>query len=115
MLVSLVAETALARASQPVIDEVAIRALPREAQETLELIKRGGPFPYSKDGMVFGNFERRLPIRPRGYYREYTVRKPGARDRGPRRIVAGTAADPNAQKEYYYTADHYRSFKRIAE
>lgn len=81
--------------------------LPPEARETLALIRAGGPFPYARDGAVFGNREARLPKQPRGYYREYTVRTPGARDRGARRIVAGRAG------EYYYTADHYRSFRRI--
>jgi ribonuclease T1 len=83
--------------------------LPKEARATLALIKKGGPFPYQRDGMVFGNFERRLPRRERGYYREYTVPMPGARDRGARRIVAG------AKGEFFYTADHYKTFRRIRE
>ena len=83
--------------------------LPPEARETLELIKQGGPFPYKRDGIVFNNFEKLLPPHPRGYYREYTVKTPGRKDRGPRRIVAGQAA------EYYYTEDHYKSFRRIRE
>ena len=81
--------------------------LPPEAQETLSRIEAGGPFPYRQDGRVFGNRERLLPQRERGYYREYTVKTPGARDRGARRIVAGRNG------EYYYTEDHYRSFRRI--
>ncbi len=117
LLVPLVMGIAHARAPQPAVDEVSIHALPREAQGTLALIKRGGPFPYSKDGTIFGNYERHLPVRPRGYYREYTVRTPGSRDRGARRIVAGAGpvADVRTSNEYYYTADHYRSFKRIVE
>lgn len=117
LLVSLAMGLAHARAPQPTADEVSAHTLPREAQETLALIKRGGPFPYARDGTVFGNYERRLPVRPRGYYREYTVPTPGARDRGARRIVAGagTVADVRSANEYYYTADHYRSFKRIVE
>lgn len=83
--------------------------LPREARDTLVLIKQGGPFPYRRDGVVFGNRERRLPSRPNGYYREYTVPTPGARDRGARRIIAGTRG------EYYYTDDHYNTFRRIRE
>ena len=83
--------------------------LPPEAHQTLALIKRGGPFPYARDGSVFGNREGRLPQQQRGYYREYTVRTPGARDRGARRIVSG------GDGEYWYTADHYRSFRRIRE
>lgn len=82
--------------------------LPREAQETLALIKKGGPFPYSKDGSIFGNREKVLPGKPRGYYKEYTVKTPGARNRAARRIVAGGG-------EFYYTEDHYASFKRIQE
>jgi ribonuclease T1 len=92
----------------PALPEIPVAQLPAEARETLALVQRGGPFPYKKDGSTFGNFEKRLPIRARGYYREYTVPTPGARDRGARRIVAGGG-------EYYYTDDHYRSFRRIRE
>ena len=81
--------------------------LPPEAHATLVLIDRGGPFPYRQDGGVFQNRERLLPQRPSGHYREYTVDTPGARDRGARRIVTG--GDPPT--EWYYTADHYRSFR----
>jgi ribonuclease T1 len=90
-------------------NEVALKQLPAEARQTLAQIKAGGPFPYTKDGSVFGNREGLLPQRTRGYYREYTVKTPGAKDRGARRIVAGMPG------EYYYTDDHYRSFKRIIE
>jgi len=89
--------------------EIAYAALPREAQQTLQTIKRGGPFAFERDGVVFGNYERLLPQRSRGYYHEYTVPTPGARTRGARRIIAGAGA------EYYYSDDHYRSFKRIRE
>ena len=89
--------------------DVAVRELPDEAKKTLALIKAGGPFPYTKDGAVFGNREGQLPKRNRGYYREYTVRTPGAKDRGARRIVAGVPG------EYYYTDDHYQTFRRIIE
>ena len=88
---------------------VAVSELPLEARRTLELIKLGGPFPYKNDGTTFGNRERRLPQREHGYYREYTVPTPGARDRGARRIVAGRNA------EYYYTDNHYDTFRRIRE
>ena len=88
---------------------IAIGDLPREARRTLELVRKGGPFPYERDGVVFGNFERALPERGRGYYREYTVPTPGLTHRGARRIVAGRNG------ELYYTDDHYRSFKRIRE
>jgi ribonuclease T1 len=89
--------------------EVAVEKLPAEARTALELIKAGGPFPYRQDGRVFSNREKLLPLRNRGYYREYTVSTPGARHRGARRIVAGRGG------EYYYTDDHYRSFRRIIE
>jgi ribonuclease T1 len=99
----------LALAASAWAGEIDPQSLPPEARETLALIKAGGPFPYARDGTVFRNREGLLPARPRGYYREYTVRTPGARDRGARRIVAGKGG------EYYYTHDHYRSFKRIRE
>ena len=83
--------------------------LPAEALDTLALIERGGPFPHRQDGATFQNRERLLPSHPRGYYREYTVRTPGARDRGARRIVSG--GRPPA--EFFYTDDHYRSFRRF--
>ena len=89
------------------LQEIALAELPREARETLALIKKGGPLPYERDGAVFGNFEKRLPVKARGYYREYTVPTPGLKHRGARRIVAGR------EGEYYYTDDHYRSFRRI--
>ncbi|MGP3770950.1 ribonuclease domain-containing protein [Streptomyces sp. SDT5-1] len=86
---------------------VAVGELPEEARDTLELIDDGGPFPYEKDGSVFGNFEGELPKQPRGHYHEYTVRTPGEDDRGARRIVTGTDG------ETYYTDDHYESFKAV--
>ena len=98
--------SALAREAMP---QVAFGNLPLEARQTLKLIKQGGPFPYNKDGSVFGNYEKALSPRPRGYYREYTVPTPGARNRGAQRIIAGRDG------EYFYTADHYRSFRRIRE
>jgi ribonuclease T1 len=86
---------------------VAAAELPAQARETIALIRKGGPFPYERDGIVFGNFEKLLPLKERGYYREYTVRTPGAKGRGARRIVAGRGG------ELYYTDDHYQSFKRV--
>lgn len=83
--------------------------LPREAVATVQRIERGGPFPYRQDGGVFQNRERRLPSQPGGWYREYTVDTPGSRDRGARRIIA--AGDPPVA--YFYTDDHYRSFRRF--
>lgn len=92
---------------------VALSALPAEARGTHALIRAGGPFPYSKDGTVFGNRERLLPGRQRGDYREYTVPTPQSRDRGARRIVcAGTV--PSVPEACYYTDDHYASFRLIA-
>jgi ribonuclease T1 len=107
---------AIARGPAPV-GEIALAALPREAHATLELVKAGGPFHYAQDGSVFGNREKMLPPRERGYYREYTVRTPGARDRGARRIVAGAGASGGVRTsgEYYYSDDHYNSFRRIRE
>ena len=83
--------------------------LPSEAHDTLALIARGGPFPHRQDGEVFGNYEHLLPAEPRGYYHEYTVETPGAHDRGARRIITGG----NPPAVYYYTDDHYRSFREF--
>ena len=91
---------------------VALAALPPEGQTTYRLIHQGGPFPYEKDGSVFGNRERQLPRQARGYYREYTVKTPGAKNRGARRIVCGGEV-PVRPEACYYTADHYASFRVI--
>ena len=88
---------------------IALAELPPQARATLQLIKQGGPFPYARDGVVFGNYERRLPQQPRGFYHEYTVPTPGARNRGARRIICGPLP------ECYYSGDHYQSFSRIRE
>lgn len=93
----------------PAIAVVAIAELPPEARAVVRSIRKGGPFRYERDGVVFGNFEQLLPRRDRGYYREYTVRTPGVKHRGARRIVAGRGG------ELYYSEDHYRSFKRVVE
>jgi ribonuclease T1 len=111
------ASTATARESVP-FKSVALAELPAEARQTLQLIKQGGPFPHApKDGSIFGNFEKRPPLQARAYYQEYTVPTPGRRDRGARRIVAGAGSggDVATSGEYYYTGDHYRSFRRIRE
>ena len=100
------------------LDSLPVRELPPEGRQTLALIKQGGPFPHArKDGSTFGNFEKRLPMKARGYYREYTVPTPGARNRGARRIVAGqgSCGDVRCSGEYYYTGDHYKTFRRIEE
>lgn len=112
------AGTGWARTAEPEPDArsrlapVALATLPAQAQNTYNLILAGGPFPYSKDGVVFGNRERVLPPHPRGYYREYTVKTPGSRDRGARRIVCG-GKPPTQPDNCFYTDDHYASFKRI--
>lgn len=92
---------------------IALADLPKQGRETYALILAGGPFPYEKDGTVFGNRERILPAQKRGFYREYTVKTPYARTRGAKRIVCG--GSQTAKPEVcYYTEDHYASFKRIA-
>jgi ribonuclease T1 len=101
---------AAARTAAP-LEVVAVAALPPEARATLEHIHRGGPFPYSRDGVVFGNREHILPAQARGYYHEYTVPTPGVRTRGARRIVCG--GDVTSVSECYYSDDHYQTFRRI--
>lgn len=114
--VSAIATTNPAQARGPITarDSVALAELPPEAQQTERLIRAGGPFPYSKDGVTFGNRERLLPRRERGYYREYTVPTPGSRNRGARRIVCG-GTPPVKPEVCYYTEDHYASFRRIVQ
>jgi len=92
---------------------VLLSSLPLEARQTYEAVRHGGPFRYHKDGGVFGNREHRLPQKARGYYREYTVMTPGARDRGARRIICG-GPRPTIPDACFYTADHYASFSRIS-
>ena len=92
---------------------VSVSELPVQARSTYALIKEGGPFPHDKDGTVFGNRERLLPKAKRGYYLEYTVKTPGARNRGARRIVCGGV--PRTPDACYYTNDHYASFREIKE
>jgi ribonuclease T1 len=104
------AGAALARDEMPAASrEIGYASLPREAQQTLQASKRGGPFAFERDGVAFGNYERLLPQRSRGYYHEYTVPTPGAKNRAARRIVSGGGG------EYYYSDDHYRTFNRIRE
>jgi ribonuclease T1 len=97
------------RTSAARLPEIAVSQLPAEARQTITLVRKGGPYPYERDGIVFGNFEKLLPARERGYYREYTVPTPGVKSRGARRIVAGKGG------ELYYTGDHYKSFRRVRE
>jgi ribonuclease T1 len=91
------------------LQTISISDLPSEARQILSLIKQGGPFSYPRDGITFGNREGRLPPHRRGYYSEYTVKTPGRRDRGARRIIAGSRG------EFYYTDDHYKTFRLIKE
>jgi ribonuclease T1 len=100
-------DRAAAIASMPGLPVRALSQLPPQAAQVWQLIQHGGPFPYRQDGIVFGNREGRLPPRQSGYYREYTVPAPGARDRGPRRLITGSAT------ELYYTGDHYVSFVAV--
>jgi len=105
------ANSAFARTSTDALPEVPLADLPKEARELRAQIDNGGPFHYSRDGVVFGNREGMLPAKPRGYYHEYTVRTPGARDRGARRMVCG---GPKTTPDVcYYSNDHYQSFRRI--
>ncbi|MFO1314291.1 MAG: ribonuclease domain-containing protein [Burkholderiales bacterium] len=105
--------SAFARAAPDALPEIATAALPKEAREVLLLIRAGGPFPHERDGVAFGNRERLLPAQPRGYYHEYRVPTPGAKNRGARRIVCG--GPRQAPVACWYTADHYQSFARIRE
>ena len=95
-------------------DTVAVTQLPVQGQEMVKLIYAGGPFKFDKDGVVFGNRERILPAKNRGFYREYTVKTPGERTRGARRIVCG-GLQPTAPEACYYSDDHYASFRKIAQ
>jgi ribonuclease T1 len=106
--------TVSAKTAEASLETVALSALPAEAQATERLIRAGGPFPYTQDGRSFGNRERLLPLQRRGYYREYTVKTPGSRDRGARRIVCG-GKKPTAPEACFYTHDHYSSFRRIVQ
>ena len=119
LMVGLVgAGTGLVQAKGPLpataADTVALTQLPVQGQDMMKLIYAGGPFKFDKDGVVFGNRERILPAKNRGFYGEYTVKTPGERSRGARRIVCGglQAAAPEA---CYYTDDHYASFRKIAQ
>ena len=116
MLIGLGASEASAKGPTPAGPSAPIQVdeLPTQAMNTLVLIQQGGPFPYSKDGAVFGNRERLLPNNPRGYYREYTVQTVGASNRGARRIVCG-GFQVKAPDTCYYTNDHYASFRRIVK
>lgn len=104
-----VAQKGPAPKPRPEVTEVTVAQLPAEARATLALIRKGGPFPYARDGAVFGNREGLLPPQRRGYYREYTVKTPGERTRGARRIIWGAGGD------FYYTDDHYNHFRRIRD
>lgn len=120
---------AVARGDAQRSPEIRLQELPPEARQTLQLIGRGGPYPHDRDGITFNNYEKRLPLARRGHYSEYTVATPGLKHRGARRIVVGCErVRPRPQPgrtlwlahcrdggEFYYTADHYRSFRRIVE
>ncbi len=109
-----------ARAPQPLTApalasaQISVSELPPQGQQVMAQIRQGGPFPYEKDGTVFGNRERLLPRANRGYYREYTVPTPGLDHRGARRIVCG-GEKPRHPDDCYYTEDHYGSFRRIVQ
>jgi len=105
---------AKAQAPVAVLQTVTLTALPAQGRDMMALIEKGGPFKYDKDGTVFGNREKFLPARQRGYYREYTVRTPGESSRGARRIVCG-GQQPRAPDACFYTDDHYASFRQIVQ
>jgi len=107
------APSGFARATPDGMAAVALKDLPQEARSVHALILEGGPFKYDRDGVVFGNRERLLPAKPRGYYHEYTVPTPGARNRGARRIICG--GENKAPDACYYSDDHYQSFRRIRQ
>ena len=107
------APSANARENAADRSEIALAKLPAEARDVLLLIRAGGPFPYERDGVTFGNRERLLPAQRRGYYHEYTVTTPGAKNRGARRIICGGSR--RTPDVCYYTDDHYASFQRIRE
>lgn len=109
LFVALLGAALLGTAQARDVNTIPAAQLPIEARETLRLIDAGGPFPYRRDGITFQNREGLLPGQPTGYYREYTVPTPGRTDRGARRIVTG--GKPPAS--YYFTADHYKSFRQI--
>lgn len=105
--------TAFAQNKTCVLNQsIAVRELPKQGQDTLALIQAGGPFASNRDGIPFSNRERILPKEKRGYYREYTVRTPGVKNRGARRIVCG--GSQNAADQCFYSDDHYQTFKCIA-
>jgi ribonuclease T1 len=110
-LVALVFATSAA-AALAFSNDITLSELPKQAQSTYTLIQKGGPFPYEKDGTVFGNYERHLPAQKRGYYREYTVKTAATKNRGAIRIVCG-GTKPKEADACYYTDDHYASFKKI--
>lgn len=93
----------------------ALGNLPPQVRDTVRAIQANGPFPFPRhDGVVFGNREGNLPDRVRGYYHEYTVMTPGARNRSTRRIVTGGSPLTNPP-QYFYTDDHYDSFCLITD
>jgi ribonuclease T1 len=113
VLAAVLCAAAAARSTSQDLRDVAIGELPHEAHEVMGRIAAGGPFPFDRDGMTFGNRERQLPSAPHGYYHEYTVPTPGAKTRGARRIICGGAR--KMPEVCYYTSDHYRTFRRIRE
>ena len=114
----MLAGTNLVHGKGPVLgavsDTIALAQMPAQGQDMMKKIEAGGPFKYDKDGTVFGNRERILPAKNRGFYREYTVKTPGERTRGARRIVCG-GVKPTVPDACYYTDDHYASFRKIAQ
>ena len=105
--------------SADVIGTINVADLPASAQEVISKIKAGStdwPFP-KNDGIHFGNREKQLPTNNHASYKEYTVcteqmssqlargKRP---NRGTRRIIHDVKNDI-----YYYTDDHYKTFRKV--
>lgn len=101
-------------------DQARVKAI----MKLLSDIAGGVHLPYSQDGATFTNREGRLPKRPLGYYKEYTLLTgnaphtvviggqtykvaPDLGARGSERIVIGGG------EFLYYTPDHYAHFIQL--
>lgn len=78
-----------------------------DLSKTLERIERNERLSFRNDGAAFANRENRLPRKPSGYYREWVHPTSSLPGPGPQRVVTGDGG------EIFYTADHYKSFRRL--